>query len=133
MCDSTWDTGSTKLQHELMQFTEEWKWLGFSGDCPYPTPSEKDQASHSKKYGGVYNDIVEITTVLADALAVDAADGWGFPKDWALREEEHKKLCLDFVKTLESGEEDAAQVMTWLGMRKMWRVFGPLIFLPRDS
>ncbi|KAJ6096620.1 hypothetical protein N7486_007366 [Penicillium sp. IBT 16267x] len=38
ICGSTWktDSGSLLLQHELIQLTREWTWLGLSGECPKP-------------------------------------------------------------------------------------------------
>ncbi|KAJ5093269.1 hypothetical protein N7456_009130 [Penicillium angulare] len=101
---STWEEGSIKLQHELIQLTKEWKWLGLDGECPYPAPSTEDQIVHSSRYE-VYKDIQQIIPVLTDALGV-SSDSWGYPEHWGLREETHKGLYIDFLNAVENGADE---------------------------
>lgn len=45
----TWKDGAVALRHELIETTRNWGKLGFSGQCPLPSPTTEKLANHEQE------------------------------------------------------------------------------------
>ena len=49
-CDHTWSHGIAYLHHELIELTDSWDEVKFSGECPIPSFPESERRIHADRY-----------------------------------------------------------------------------------
>lgn len=86
----TWKDGAVALRHELIETTQRWSELGFTGSSPYVLPSPSELAEHEKEYK-LFVATQELKQDLAGLLNT-ATDGWAPPDSWEATELAHKEI-----------------------------------------
>jgi hypothetical protein len=106
-CYRTWKDGDVAFRHELIETSQRWNDLGFTGSCPFPIPSPEDLAAHQKEYK-TFEAAHDLRYNLASLLNT-ASDGWVPPEDWETTESAHRDLfngMLQAVLTNENPDND---------------------------
>jgi hypothetical protein len=106
-CYRTWKDGGVAFRHELIETSQRWNDLGFTGSCPFPIPSPEDLAAHQKEYK-TFEAAHDLRYNLASLLNT-ASDRWVPPEDWETTESAHRDLfngMLQAVLTNENPDND---------------------------
>ncbi|KAH8724794.1 kinase-like domain-containing protein [Phaeosphaeriaceae sp. PMI808] len=96
-CDASWRDSAAALRQELIDLSQRWTELGFSGRCPYQ-PTLEELAEHAKQYED-FETVQQLKLFLKRALDADL-DGWVPVDKWVAAKEENARLYSQWVESI---------------------------------
>ncbi|KAI9370609.1 kinase-like domain-containing protein [Aspergillus egyptiacus] len=110
--ENTWKDGIIPLRDALVQISENWRELGFSGPCPYQI-SRDDLLRHRLELSR-YKDWQKLKTYTQELLHSDD-DGWISPQlNFSKVQARHNELFRLFKESEELTEEEAKELWVYI-------------------
>ena len=116
-CYRTWNDGAVAFRHELIETSQAWKNLGFSGSCPFSTPSAEELAAHQQEYE-LFKAAYKLKYDLATLLNT-TSDGWVPLDAWEATESEHRETFKGALQAVFT-DETSGIVKDEAALREIW-------------
>jgi hypothetical protein len=101
-CATSWRDGAAALRQELIELSERWNMLGFTGSCPYQ-PTEEELQKHKKQYED-FKTFQKLKLFLVRA-ANSNSDGWVPSEAWDAAKEAHKMAFEQWMQTVRENDD----------------------------
>ncbi|KAG2414267.1 hypothetical protein HFD88_003458 [Aspergillus terreus] len=117
----TWKDGAVALRHELIETTRNWEKLGFSGQCPLPSPTTEELANHEQEYKS-FEAAQNLRRDLSSLLNT-ATDGWMPPESWETTKLAQEEIFDGMLQAVLANEEvDDDPVKDEATLRSIWPI-----------
>lgn len=111
--------GAVALRHELIETTRNWEKLGFSGQCPLPSPTTEELANHEQEYK-LFEAAQNLRRYLSSLLNT-ATDEWMPPESWETTKLAHKEIFDEMLQAVLANEAvDDDPVKDEATLRSIW-------------
>ena len=119
-CYRTWKDGAVAFQHELIETSQEWKTLGFTGACPFVLPTPKEMALHQKEYR-YFEAAQNLKRDLSNLLDC-ATDGWVPPGNWEAAKRGNEAMFEGMLQAVLTNQDpdDDEPIREEKDLREIW-------------
>jgi hypothetical protein len=100
-CHTSWRDGAVALRQELIELSQRWTELGFSGSCPYQ-PSAEELALHARAWED-FEGFQTLKLFLVRSMNSNT-DGWVSPEAWEAAKDANQYVFEEWIKSAAQSE-----------------------------